>query len=123
MLTEYVDAARTRPFSWGSNDCVTFSSGWVGLMTGADPSAQFHGQYQSERKAFEIMVRHGVKSMEAAGWFLFGVPDERPVFVSRGDVVYARGALGICLGSNGAFLTEDGLEFIPRDEFAMFWKV
>lgn len=118
-----MEKARACDFAWGSNDCVTFSSGWVGLMTGTNPAERFAGKYDTERGAFEIMIRHGVKSMEGAGWFLFGTPKEPIAFVDRGDIVFARGALGICLGSTAAFLMADGLAFLKREEFEKFWEV
>ena len=123
LLTQYVDQARGNPFAWGTNDCVTFSASWFALMTGDNPAGKFAGHYATEREALEIMVRHGVKSIEAAGWFLYGQPSDHVAFAGRGDIVCGKGALGLCLGSNGAFLTETGLAFYPRETFEQFWKV
>lgn len=123
LLDAYIEGARSDPFDWGRNDCVTFSCNWFGLMTGNDPAEKFRNEYSTEREALEIMIRHGVKGMEGAGWFLFGVPDDHVLFVGRGDIVFGKGALGICLGAKGAFLTNDGLTFHPADDFELFWKV
>lgn len=128
LLDGYIEQARRTPFAWGVNDCVTFSCGWHSLMTARDVHAPLRGHYDNETAAFRIMLEHGVHGMEEAGRFLFGEP--RPLhgpggnaFIGRGDIVYAEGALGICAGASGAFLSKDGLTFLRHDKFELGWSL
>lgn len=123
LLGQYVDDARGKAFAWGVNDCVTFSGGWVGLVTGQNPAARFVEKYADEAEARAIMASHGVDDYESAGRFLFGEPDVLTVRADRGDIVLAADALGICLGLTGAFVTLSGLVFLRRDKFRKFWRV
>lgn len=123
LLDGYVAQSRKTPFAWGSHDCVTFTAGWLKLMSGRDVHAPFRGQYDTERGALEIMAANGVRSMEDAGVFLYGAPVASPAFVGRGDIVLAEGALGLCLGGVGAFLGPNGLTFLRRDKYATGWTV
>ena len=123
LLDDYVGRARAAAFAWGSNDCVSFTCGWHQLMTGLDVYEPFRGKYDSETSAFRTMHTHGVTSMEGAGRFLFGAARRSYAFTKRGDIVYSQGALGICIGKVGAFLTIDGLSFIDFPEFELGWSV
>lgn len=123
LLDGYIDQARRAPFAWGQNDCVTFSCGWHRMMTGRDAYAEFREKYETETAAFRIMAAHGVHSMEEAGRFLFGEPQHGTSHIQRGDIVHADGALGICTGAHGAFLSIEGLTFLRHSSFDMGWKI
>lgn len=124
LLDEYVDAARSRAFEWGVHDCVTFSCGWFALMTGSNPAARFAGEYSTEVGAGRIMLAHEVRGMDDAGRFLFGPPSVAGAsYVKRGDIVLARGALGISIAGGAAFLSADGVEFAKASEIVQFWDV
>jgi hypothetical protein len=118
-----VGRAQSTPFTWGQNDCVTFTSNWFELMTGLNPAARFFGTYLSEREAFEIMLKHGVKSMGQAGEFLFGEPSGLEARSNRGDIVLAHGALGICIGGSAVFATRAGVGFVKAKFFDERWIV
>ncbi len=122
-LDDYIDAARSLPFTWGQNDCVSFACGWNQLMTGRDVYAEFRGQYHSDNEAMRLMLKHDVHGMEDAGRFLFGEPRMGNTHIQRGDIAYAQGALGICTGAHGAFLNEEGLTFIRLADFELGWSV
>lgn len=123
LLVGYIDGARRSPFAWGSNDCVSWACGWHKLMTGRDVFEPFRGKYDTEADAFAIMAEHGVKNMDDAARFLFGTPNAGTMHVGRGDIAFAQGALGICVGGQGAFLTLDGLAFLRHAHFELGWSI
>jgi hypothetical protein len=123
QLETYIDKARSVPFAWGLNDCVSFACGWHQLMTGRDVYALFRESYGTENEAMRIMIKHGVHGMEEAGRFLFGEPRPGNTHIQRGDIAYAQSALGICTGATGAFLNEEGLTFIRLADFELGWSV
>ena len=122
-LDDYIDKARSTPFAWGQNDCVSFACGWHQLMTRRDIYAAFRGTYDTDNEAMRVMIKHGVNGMEDAGRFLFGEPHPGSTHIQRGDIAYAQGALGICTGASGAFLNEGGLSFIRLADFELGWSV
>lgn len=123
MLDDYVQAARRTPFAWGTHDCVSWTCGWHALMTGEDVYAPFRGLYDSEQRAFRVMLDNDVHGMEQAGRFLFGEPMENKRLIARGDIVYSAGELGICLGGLCAFVQQSGLGFTRSNNFETGWSV
>lgn len=123
LLNGYVEAARSKPFVWGDHDCVTFTCRWHKLMTGRDVYAQFRGRYDSETAAMRVMLANGVNGMDEAGRFLFGEPRNGNLRIGRGDIVYGQGALGICIGAQGAFLNEEGVTLLRHSQFELGWSI
>lgn len=122
-LNDYIGEARRKAFAWGSHDCVSFTCGWHTQLTGVHTYAPFAGKYASEDEAVRLMVANDVHGMEEAGRYLFGDGKTGNSFVQRGDIVYGAGALGICIGARGAFLTEDGMTFLRSDKFELYWSI
>jgi hypothetical protein len=124
LLDNYVEAMKARAFEWGSLDCVTFAANWRAIVTGNDAIAQWRGTYNTEREALKLIASLGCDSLEELGTKLFGEPDPLgPKFAGRGDLVMAQRALGISLGARGAFLSSEGLHFLPARDFTTVWKV
>lgn len=123
LLEGYVEQSRRAPFAWGTHDCVTFTCGWFRLMTGRDAFAPFRGKYATENEAHRLMIANDVHGMEEAGRFLFGEPRKGNAHLQRGDLVYAEGALGICVGAKSVFLNEEGLTFLRHDKLELGWSV
>lgn len=123
LLDGYIEAARRTPFAWGHHDCVTFVCGWHAAMTARDVYAPFRGRYDSETAAFRILLGLDIRDMDAFGRHLFGDPLANNAHIGRGDIVIAEGALGICTGAQGAFLSEEGLAFRRHDKFEVGWSV
>lgn len=44
-LAQTLQAAMTRPFSWGEHDCCLFAADCVQAVTGVDVAADFRGTY------------------------------------------------------------------------------
>ena len=114
ILAQEIEAARTRPFAWGSADCALFVADVVLAMTGHDYAADLRG-YTGRAGAMERIADAGSLEQLVAG--LLGEP--WPVnSIGRGDVVLIdtpKGeALGICLGTSCAFAGPKGLEFLAH---------
>jgi hypothetical protein len=123
LLEAHVAKSVAQGFKWGELDCVQFVSSWRGLMTGDDPAAVFKGKYASEIGASRIMLGLGYRGAVEFAFRLFGQPMPFATFAQRGDIVATEEALGLCMGANGAFLTETGLELLPARFFKFAWKV
>ncbi len=131
VLSNEIEAAMMRPFSWGSHDCCMFACRVVKALTGTDPGRGLRG-YRSAASAsrmlrakgkgtllktlISVMARHGCKQIH-------------PNFARRGDVVFAivpaetgtGPAAGICIGRQAAFAA-DGLALIAMSEVKRAWR-
>ena len=106
LLPRYV--AESGPFAWGSNDCALWAAKWVRLCTGQDFTADWEGRYTTAAGAARRMLDLGYANVaEIASAAL----PEKPVAMAvRGDLLlHPSGALGICTGLQGSFLSADGL--------------
>lgn len=121
-LMEFIEEARERPFEWGTFDCALYACECVRVLTGKHPAPEFIGAYDDEEGAREALRRLGngtlVKTFDA---HFKRVPTSH---AKRGDLIYARKAVGVCIGGKAAFLIDPiGLEFIGRAEWEIAWGV
>lgn len=129
-LNEVIEAARVQPFAWGSHDCCLFAADCALAITGGvDAAASYRGTYSTETEAQAIIEAAGGfvalinSAMAAVGWRRC-----MPRVARRGDIVChtpAGGspALGVCVGSQCAFLTASGLRFVALNECQIAWRV
>jgi hypothetical protein len=123
-LAEAVEAARARPFAWGSHDCLLFAADVVRAMTGKDLAAHGRGQYDSDVSALRLIHNYGGMVPLVSK----SLGDPVPVLrAHRGDVVMYRSelgpSLGVCLGAQCAFTGPTGLVFKQRKECELAWRV
>jgi len=123
VLHEQVEAARLRPFVWGSWDCCQFVGEVVVALTGRDQRELFP-TYSTEDEADAILAAHA--GMHGLLERAFGPPI--PVaFAKRGDIALVDLALGlqpgICLGSVCAAPGLKGLQFVPMSMALAAWRV
>lgn len=117
-------------FEWGRNDCCLFAADCIHAMTGIDPAEPYRGKYSSRLEGYKIMREFcgGAlsESIDKMGT-LYGYIEVKPVFAQRGDLGLYTGerdpALGVCMGSQFAYLTEKGLRYFPRKAVVKAWKV
>jgi len=122
LLAEHILLAYSRPFAWGSHDCVLWCAEWVRKCTGHDHAEKFKGTYSTAAGAKALMRRRKWKSPEAiADKFLL----VKPVMLARrGDIVlHPDGPLGICHGRQSHSLTETGVLAIPTLSCPKVWGV
>jgi hypothetical protein len=122
LLAAYIESKRSEPFAWGSNDCCLFAADWVQIATGHDIAAQWRGSYTTALGARRALDEGGGigRLVEQAG----GIRIETSL-AQRGDLVaqdFPVGiALGICVGTLAAFVSRDGIEFVPLSK-ASIWR-
>ena len=125
-LNAAVDAARERPFGYGSHDCLLFAADGVLAMTDEDPVAALRGTYGSKLEAARLVKKMG--GLEAMATAAFGHKLENPALARRGDVVLCEWAaglgLGVVLGAVAAVpAAEGGLHFAPMPLWLAAWRV
>jgi len=114
---EYLAQNRTKTFSWGTHDCVTFVAGWVKARTGYDHLGgvpQWKGHLAAER----LVLKLG--GLEKA-------LDDRfekinPHLAVDGDIALHEASIRLF---NGIYITgpgHDGLVFLPRLEAKCAWR-
>ncbi len=109
-------------FEWSVNDCALFGCGAVLAMTGSHPAPQFVGAYDDAESAAEALRALGKGTLLKT--FTQYFDRKKPAFAQRGDLVMAQKAVGICMGEDGLFLTEnEGFTRRPRSAFTAAWKV
>jgi len=123
ILAEQVEAARSRPFAYGSHDCATWSFDIRNALTGGEnPADNWRGRYTTELGCARTMRKLGWRDVEDMGRKLLGNPIA-PLMAQRGDILLADGAFGICLGAAGAFIGENGIVAKSLRECVMAWRV
>jgi hypothetical protein len=121
------------PFKWGAHDCLTFTNGAWRAMYGAGWADDWQGRYMTTgatglRPMFrrELQSEFGFKSfseaMAARLTPVSGVPPRGALVITSDRAGwFIGGALGICTGTNGAFLGSDGIEYATADKFTGAW--
>lgn len=121
-LDAEIEAARPRVFQWGEHDCLMFTARVVQALTGVDHAAAWRGKYETELGAARILKRLRYADTAAAATDKLG-PAIAVLLAQRGDVVTFDGALGICSGAHGVFVTPEGLTFVPLPQCVAAWRV
>lgn len=128
LLAISIEMAKEKPFVWGTHDCCLFAADCANAITGIDAAASLRGTYSNEGQATALVETNGglaslVSSVcSGAGWLRI-----TPKQAQRGDIVcYSENdspALGICVGSQCAFLSPSGITFRPLTKCSTAWRV
>lgn len=125
-LAALVEARRSSPFAWGSNDCALFMADAVEAVTGEEPAAAFRG-YSTEQEAEEILGAYGLEGVVARALADFGCGDCPPGLAQRGDVALAllgnQPTMVVVLGEVLAGPGPQGLVFLPPARILRAWSV
>ena len=120
-LSQYIESKRFEPFEYGVNDCCLFASGAVEVMTGVDPIPEFRGQYDSLLSSAKALKKFGQGDIESTMDSKFPIiPIGR---AQRGDLALFDDSIGIVSGSFAWFVSDDGLERVPRAMWQKTWSV
>lgn len=131
-LSAAVNAARHRPFVWGSNDCALFAADVIEAMTGTDVAKKFRGKYKTARGAAGQMKRFaggGIPELADKIAEQYGLDAIEPAFAQRGDVVQLDAGddigpcLGICIGANFVAAGPDCLSEWPLVHAQRAWRI
>jgi len=120
-LAQAIEEARDRSFAWGTHDCA----GWaftVAFSLRGKPKPGWVGTYKTKAAAMRKLKASGV-ALEDIGTELLGPPLEITLMAGRGDVAFAGGAYGVCIGTHIAQITADGLTFRPMADAEKAWRV
>lgn len=120
-LSDYISSMRDVPFEYGTNDCCTFSFGAVEAVTGEDKMAEFRGQYDSMMGSYRALKNIGAGDLESTmdakfSQVLVGL-------AQRGDIAFFDDSIGVVMGSFAWFISDDGLERVPRSMWEKCWSV
>lgn len=120
-LSDYIASKRHQPFEYGVNDCAHFVADAVRVMTGEDPMPELRGQYDSEFGSLRVMTEIGQGSLEATVDAKF--PEIGIGHAQRGDIAFFDGSIGVVMGTFAWFVSDDGLERVPRSMWDKAWSV
>lgn len=122
-LAQAIVEARGGVFAWGTRDCATWAFDVRLALTGHD-GWPYRGKYKTLRGAMGVIRRNG-GSMEGLGRSLLGDPLPAVLLAQRGDIVLGGEdpALGVCIGSEAAFLLQAGLTYRPLKSCQLAWRV
>jgi hypothetical protein len=132
-LTAYLRQVKDRPFLWGEHDCLTFTNSCWRAMHGSGWADDWLGRYMlNASNGRKCMGRDQLR--REFGYFSFvQAVDDRLTQVKhippRGALVatdkvkrWAIGyGLGICVGSKCAFLSDNGVIYLPVTNIARAW--
>ena len=133
QLNAYLKAVRSAPLKWGHQDCLTFTNGAWRAMYGHGWADDWLGRYMVQTPYGERPMRNDQLRNEF-GFFSFeeGVDQK----LTRVNHVPPRGALvvtekaekwgigygmGICVGIKAAFLSRQGVIYLPVTDIAKAW--
>lgn len=130
-LAAFVADHRARPFEWGAWDCALYAVSCADELTGGSNAAAYLGRY-SDRAGSALALREIGKGTLLRT--LDGLYKRKPAaFAQRGDLVWIKGAVGVCMGAVGLFVAEEraegaeagreGLIAFPRALFEKAWAV
>ena len=136
-LIEELGRAETKRFVWGKNDCCLLLCDCILAMTGVDIAVpEFRGKYKTKKKAYALIKKvggdRGVEGVAEVIFARYGVTEVPVAYAQRGDCVLAEveipggeqgPALGIVVGRHSAFMSGEGLIYIPIDQCSRAWRV
>ena len=108
-LTEYLTAARDKPFCWGEHDCARFAAGWVEAVTGRNPMVGW--RYTTQVGAARALARRGFATLADA--VAAELPEIPLAYAMEGDIAMVDGACGIVGGEVVYVLRSEGLGIVP----------
>lgn len=126
-MIELVDARRTLPFAWGTQDCCTFAADVTLAMTGRDLWAPYRGTYATEEEAERVVGPAGLEVfieqlMASAGATEVAIPEAQ-----RGDwVLITVGNMplvGVVLGAHIAAPGQGGVTLVPLRRATRAWAI
>lgn len=120
-LSDYIASKRDEPFQYGVNDCCMFAAGAVEAMTGENPMEEFFGSYDTLTGSLKAIKTIGEGSLEATIDSKF--EEVELGRAQRGDLAFFDGSVGVISGGFAYFVSDDGLERIPRDYWDKCWRV
>ncbi len=116
-LPEYIELHLEKRFEWGSNDCITFTVGWIEVQTGRDYLTK-HKPWRSKFEAHRKL--RGLNGL----FFLFNqnLKQINPNFARDGDISLYDKTACIFSGRHIVSVDIDGLTFKDRMIAKCAWR-
>lgn len=124
-FTQYITAARGKPFDEATHNCATFFAGGVQALTGVDMSRWLGMEYRS--------IAEGLVQLRALGFeshvelVARSLPEIPPAMASVGDGMLMPSqdgpALGLCQGPHVYAVTKGGLTLMSRQTALRAFKI
>jgi len=128
-LNAYLKANKAKPFAWGNHDCLTFTNCAYRAMYGEGWADDWLGRYIDGTRLLKV------SELQAEfGYTLFydavddrlqrvkHVPPLGALLTTKKARRWAIGAaMGICVGTKGAFLNKSGVLYLPLDDIDAAW--
>lgn len=132
-LEKYLFASLKANFKYGSFDCALFAANCIEAMTGVDLAASLRGKYDSRtaaKRAIEARVGRGSVALIAEALAAqHEMPEIKPVYAGRGDMVLLKRSHDYSLGIVALTGTEimialgQGWGRVPVGEAVRAWRV
>ena len=128
-LNSYLREVRSKPFRWGEHDCLIFSNAAFAAYHGKGYADDLIGKYMQgddpvlpsrlrdrfKADSFDEVVERRLRRVEH-------VPPRGAVVATKRAERWLIGyALGICVGTKAAFLSRDGVIYLPLDDVDRSW--
>lgn len=116
-LPDYIQSKMQTPFSWGGNDCMTFTIGWVEEVTGKKylPIPIWKNEMQALRR---VKKEGGLEKV-------FDKNFERiePNYAKDGDITVCDGVASIFSGRFIISVGKEGIAPKPRSMATCAWRI
>jgi hypothetical protein len=130
-LAEVIKQKQRGAFEWGVNDCCLFVCDAILAVTGVDPGLPFRSAYKTPLEGARLVKEYcggAIPELAEAMALKFSYPEVESAFIHRGDLgLYLDPVegptLGINIGRNFTFLTEQGLVYVPNSMMARCWSI
>ena len=128
-LNQYLKEVRHKPFSWGSNDCLTFTNNAFRAMFGNGWADDWLDRYMVDgrpMKRYELKKEFGFSNFISAVDTKLQRIDHVPplgalVLTKQAERWIIGGAMGICTGTKCVFLSKQGVVHLPLDAIEQAW--
>jgi hypothetical protein len=129
QLNAYLMAAKSKPFVWGSHDCLTFTNDAFHKMHGAGWADDWLGRYMNGAKVLgprelkqEFKYPDFYKAVDDRLQRVDHVPPLGALVTTTKARKWVTGvAMGICTGTKCAFLDKVGVIYLPLDDIDAAW--
>lgn len=134
QLNTYLKEASKVPFKWGEHDCLIFTNTAFHRMYGHGWADEWLGSYMGgdgyPLKTTKLKEKFGFSTFEEAADTKLkrhkGVPPRGSLVTVTDNVPrtwYVGAAMGISIGASAAFLSNEGLMYLPIENINNAWVV
>lgn len=128
-LPDYLKSVSDVPFKWGEHDCLIFTNDAWKEMYGYGWADDWLGRYMANgqpMKRKQLQEEFGfetfTKAVDSKLTRIEGIPPRGSLVTTKRARRWAIGnALGISVGLKGAFLSSNGVVYLPVEEFDKAW--